>query len=386
MDFDLSEEHRGVRAMAREFARKRIAPAARELERAEAFPRELVREMGELGMFGAAFPPAYGGTGLGYLAHMLIAEEVSAAHAALGTLFNMQGMTVPHTILLAGTEAQKERYIPRLIAGEWLGCYGLTEPNAGTDTAAMQTTARRDGTDYVLNGTKCWITQAPVFDAGVVFAKTDPSQRHTGTSAFIVERRSAGLATRETRHKFGYRASPTGELVFEECRVPAANLLGAEGGGFKVMARGIQYGRVCVAARSVGIAQAALDEMVRYANEREQFGRRIGEFQMVQDPIATTAVAVRTARLLTWEAAWRLDQGRPASLEASMAKYHAGEVAFRAAESAVRILGAYSYTDEYPVSRYLADSIVGLVGEGTNNIQKVIVAEDALGWKPANRR
>jgi len=316
---------------------------------------------------------------------VIIAEEVSRALAALGTFFNMAGVTVPLTILNWGNEEQKKKYIPPIISGKIFGCFGLTEPNAGTDAAALQTTARKDGDVYILNGTKIWITNATIFGAGLCFARTDPKLKHRGISAFIVERSMPGIKTSKIENKFGHRASPTGEVLFEDCRVPKENLLGKEGEGFFYALNALDFGRVTVAARCVGIAQACIDAAVKYADQREQFGEKIGSFQMVQSQIAEMVIETEAARWLVYRAAWLEDQRKPHSLEGAMAKYFASETAVRAARNALTIFGAYGYSDEFPVGRYFRDAYLYIAAEGSNNIQKVLVAQDALGWKKANR-
>jgi glutaryl-CoA dehydrogenase (non-decarboxylating) len=384
MDFELSPEQRQVRDLARRFADQEIAPAVAENERARRFPRELIRRMGELGFFGAAFPKKFGGTELGFLCHALMCEEVSRVHSSLRTAFNMQAMTCAGAVFEFGTEEQKERFLPGLISAELMGLFAITEPNAGSDVAAIECKAVRKGDRYIVNGTKQWISNATVFDVGVVFVKTDPAAGHRGISALIVEKGLPGLAARDLEPKMGHWCSPTGMLFFEEAEVPAGNLLGPENGGFLVAMKALDRGRLSVAAGAVGVAQACLDAAVAYARERVQFGKPIAEYQMVQQKIADMAAGVEAARLLTYRSGWLKDQGRRDTLESALAKYVASEVCVRAANDAVEIFGGNAYSEEYPVSRLLRDAKLYQIGEGPSNIMRRILALDALGLKKAN--
>ena len=381
MDFDLAPELIQIRDTVRKFCLNEVIPFAEEWEKDEHFPSDVIRKMGGLGFFASPFPEQYGGTELGFLANIIVAEELGRASLGLACCLNMQSGTCPMTILLNCNEGQKQKYLPGIISGELLGCFAVTEPNAATDMAAIETKAIRDGDYYILNGTKMWITHASVFDVGVCFAKTDPTQRHKGLSAFIIERDMPGLKGIPEKNKLGVRSSDTGQIVFEDCRVPKENLIGEEGQGFKIAESSLTYGRANIAARSLGIGQAAVDASLKYANEREQFGQKIGYFQMNKQIIADMVAEIDAARLLVYRAAWLQDQGRPSSTESTIAKFYASEAAVRAVIGAAKIHGAYTYSSEYPVARLYRDVMLMTAGEGTSNIQRLIIANNALGWK-----
>ena len=381
MDFELKPEHVQIRDTVRKFCVNEVIPFAEKWEKDEVFPRETIRKMGGLGFFASPFPEKYGGTELGFFANNIVAEELGRASLGLACCLNMQSGTCPMTILLNGNEAQKEKYLPGIISGEKLGCFAVTEPNAATDVAGIETKAIRDGDHYVLNGSKMWITHASVFDAGVCFAKTDPTQRHKGLSAFIIERSMPGLTGIAIKDKLGVRSSDTGEIVFEDCRVPKENLLGKEGQGFAIAESALVYGRANIAARSLGIAQAAVDASIRYANEREQFGKKIGDFQMNKQIIADMVANTEASRLLVYRASWLQDQGRPSGLESTIAKFFASEAAVQSVIGAAKIHGAYTYSGEYPIARLYRDVMLMTAGEGTSNIQRIIIANAALGGK-----
>jgi glutaryl-CoA dehydrogenase (non-decarboxylating) len=383
MDFELPEELAEVQKLARDFAEKEIAPTAAKDDREHNFRKDLVIKMGELGFFGCLIPEQYGGNGLGFLAHALISEEIARAHSAIRVYLNMQaGPAV--TLFEFGNEEQKQKYIPGLLSGASVGLFAITEPDAGSDVAAMKTTAKRAGSGYVLNGTKIWITNATVADAGVVFAYTDRSQKHRGMSAFYVDLHQPGVNRRDL-DKLGAHASPTGELTFDDFRMPLESLIGREGDGFKICMRHLNHTRLGCAAGAVGLAKAAREAAVSYANQREQFGQKIGQFQMNQDLIAQMVVQEEAARLLVYRAAALADRERPYNLEVSMAKYAASETAAFCADAAMKILGAYGYSTEFPVERYYRDAKSYQIVEGSVSIQKLIIASDALGYKRANR-
>jgi glutaryl-CoA dehydrogenase (non-decarboxylating) len=383
MDFELPEELAEVQKLARDFSEKEIAPTAAKDDREHLFRKDLVGKMGELGFYGCLIPEQYGGNGLGFLAHTLISEEIARVHSAIRVYLNMQaGPAV--TIYEFGNEEQKKKYLPGLLSGESVGLFAITEPDAGSDVAAMKTTARRDGNNYLLNGTKIWITNATVADAGVIFAYTDRSQKHRGMSAFYAELNRPGV-TRRDLDKLGAHSSPTGELTFDNFSVPAANLIGQEGDGFKICMRHLNHTRLGCAAGAVGLAKAAREAAVSYANQREQFGQKIGQFQMNQDLIAQMVVQEESARLLVYRAACLADRGQPYNLEVSIAKYAAAEAAAFCSDAALRILGAYGYSTEFPVERYYRDAKSYQIVEGSANIQKLIIAQDALGYRRANR-
>lgn len=383
MDFELPEELAEVQKLARDFAEKEIAPSAARDDREHRFRKDLTLKMGEIGLYGCLVPEDYGGNGLGFLAHALISEEIARAHSAIRVYINMQaGPAV--TLSEFGSEEQKRRHLPGLLSGECVGLFAITEPDAGSDVAAMKAVARRVGDEYRLDGTKIWITNASVADAGIIFACTDRAQKHRGISAFYAELNRPGV-TRRDLDKLGAHASPTGELSFDDFRIPAANLIGREGDGFKICMRHLNHTRLGCAAGAVGLARAARESAVSYANQREQFGQKIGRFQMNQDLIAQMVVQEEAARLLVYRAALLADRGRPYNLEVSIAKYAAGEAAAFCADAALRILGAYGYSTEFPVERYYRDAKSYQIVEGSVNIQKLIIAQDALGYRKANR-
>ena len=387
MDFEFTEEIKAIRDTARKFVQKEVLPRMAEDDKTHTFQKDLVRKMGELGFFGCPIPEEYGGSNLGFLAHAVVTEEIAKTGGALRAPFNMQTMGTAREILQYGTKAQKKQYIPKLVSAEYLGCIGLTEPNAGTDVAAMKTRATKKGAKYILNGSKTWITYAQVADAGIIYAYTDPSKRHSGISAFIVDMHSEGITTGPTAEKLGWHACPTGEVFFDDVEIPPGNLLGAEEGrGFQYAMGGLDNTRLTAAAGALGMSQALVDESVKYAREREQFGRPIGKFQMVQEELGRMIVETEAARLMVYRCAMQKDEGKlNNTLETSMAKYYSSDVSSRVADSALRILGAYGYSTEYPVERLLRDAKLNQILEGSANILKMIVATDALGYRKANK-
>jgi glutaryl-CoA dehydrogenase (non-decarboxylating) len=383
MDFELPEELAEVQKLAHDFAEKEIAPSAAQDDREHRFRKDLVGKMGELGFYGCLIPEEFGGNGLGFLAHTLVSEEIARVHSAIRVYVNMQaGPAV--TLFEFGNEEQKEKYLPGLLSGQSIGLFAITEPDAGSDVASMKTSAKRDGQNYLLNGTKIWITNATVADAGVIFAYTDRSQKHRGISAFYVDLNQPGV-TRRDLDKLGAHASPTGELTFDNFAIPAEGLIGQEGDGFKICMRHLNHTRLGCAGGAIGLARAAREAAVNYANQREQFGEKIGQFQMNQDLIAQMIVQEEAARLLVYRAASLADRGRPYNLEVSIAKYAAAEAAAFCADTALKIFGAYGYSTEFPVERYYRDAKSYQIVEGSVNIQKLIIAQDALGYRKANR-
>ncbi len=383
MDFGLSDELAAVRDLARDFAEKEIAPTAAKDDREHTFRRDLVLKMGELGFYGCIIPEAYGGNGLGFLALTLITEEIARVHSAMRVFINMQ-VGPALALLQFGAEEQKKRWIPPLIRGDTISCFAITEPDAGSDVAAMRATAIRKGASYVLNGTKVWISNAPVADSALIYAYTDRSQKHRGISAFYADLNQPGLR-RRSLETLGAEASPIGELTFENFRVPEENLIGKEGEGFKICMWQLNQTRLGCAAGALGVARAAREAAVSYCNQREQFGQKIGQFQMNQDLIAQMVVHEEAARLLVYRAACLADCKQPNNLEVSIAKYAAAEAAAFAADSALKLLGAYGYSTEFPVERYFRDAKSYQIVEGSSNIQKLIIAQDVLGYRKANR-
>jgi glutaryl-CoA dehydrogenase (non-decarboxylating) len=383
MDFELSEELTAVRELARDFAEKEIAPTATQDDKDHKFRKDLLLKMGELGFFGSVIPENYGGNGLGYLAMVLITEEVARVHSAVRVAINMQ-IGPALALLQFGSEEQKKKWIPPLLRGESVGCFAITEPDAGSDVSAIRTTAAKKNGGYVINGTKLWISNAPVADGGLVYAYTDKSQKHRGLSAFYATFDQPGL-TRRTLGTLGAHASPLGELTFENFQLSDENLLGKEGDGFTVCMWQLNQTRLNCAAGALGVARAAREAAVNYCNQREQFGQKIGQYQMNQDLIAQMVVHEEAARLLVYRAAWLADQGKPNNLETSIGKYTAAEAAAHATDAAMKILGAYGYSTEFPVERYYRDAKSYQIVEGSSNIQKMIIAQDALGYRKANR-
>jgi glutaryl-CoA dehydrogenase (non-decarboxylating) len=383
MDFELSDELTAVRELAREFAEKEIAPTAARDDKEKNFRPDLVKKMGELGFYGSVIPESYGGSGLGFLAMVLITEEIARVHSAMRVAINMQiGPAV--TVLQFGTEEQKKKFIPPLMSGEQIGCFAITEPDAGSDVAALRTTATKDGDRYLVNGSKIFISNATVTHSGLVYAYTDRTQKHRGMTAFYANWDQPGLA-RKPLETLGAHCSPIGELIFDNFSIPAANKLGNEGDGFKICMWQLNQTRLNCAAGALGVARAAREAAVNYCNQRVQFDQKIGEFQMNQDLIAQMIVHEEAARLLVYRAAWLADQKKPNNLETSIAKYTAAEAANFAADAAMKILGAYGYSTEFPVERYYRDAKSYQIVEGSSNIQKMIIAQDALGYRKANR-
>jgi alkylation response protein AidB-like acyl-CoA dehydrogenase len=378
LDFDLSEEQQLLRKTVRDFAEKELGPHSREWDEQQQFPREVFKQLAELGLMGVCWPAEYGGAGLGTLDWALVMEELARVDASVALSLTAHHSLASAHLFLAGTVEQKKRFLVPLAMGEKVGCWGLTEPGSGSDAGGMRTTAVRDGDGWVLNGSKTFITNGSVADTAVLMAVTDRAKGSRGISAFIVERGESGFRPGKKEDKLGCRGSDTSELVLEGCRLPADRLLGSEGMGFIDTLKILDKGRVGIAAFSVGIAQASLEASIRYAGEREQFGRRLGDFQGIQFKIAEMATQVDAARLLTWRGAALADAGRRLTAEASMAKLFAGEAAVQVALEAVQIHGGYGYLKDYPVERYLRDAKLGTIGEGTSEVQRMVIARQLL--------
>jgi len=387
MYFEFSKEIKAIQKAAREFATKVVLPRVAQDEKEHRFQRDLVEQMGALDFFGCPLPEEYGGNGFGFLAHTVVTEEIARVSGSLRAAFNMQTMGTAREIYQFGTDAQKRKYIPRLLKAELLGCICITEPDAGSDTGSMKTSALKKGDTYILNGSKNWITYAQVADVGLIYAYTDPSVKYKGLSAFIVEMDSSGIRAGDTYEKMGWHACPTGEIFLDDVEVPAENLLGGvEGKGFAFLMGSLDNTRLTAAAGAVGACQALIDEAVKYARQREQFGQSIGKYQMVQEEIARMIVETEAARLMTYRCAIQKDDGFiNNSLETTMAKFYSCDVASRVADSALRILGAYGYSSEYPVERIFRDAKLYQILEGSTNILKSVIATDALGYRKANR-
>jgi hypothetical protein len=378
LDLSLSEEQQLLKKTVREFAEAEIGPHAREWDERQEFPREVFTKLGELGLMGVVWPPEYGGAGMATLDYALVIEELARVDAGVALSVAAHNSLCSGHIFLAGSEAQKKKYLSRLARGEWVGAWGLTENSAGSDAGGTRTQAVRDGDAWVLNGSKTFITNGRVADVAVVMAVTDRSKGKKGISAFLVERGTRGFRTGRKEDKLGVRSSDTSELVLEDCRIPGENLLGREGMGFVDTLRILDRGRIGIAAFSVGIAQAALEASIAYAKQRKQFGHAIADFQAVQFKIADMAVKVDAARLLTWRAAALRDSGKEHTAESSMAKLYASEAAVEVALEAVQVHGGYGYVKEYPVERYLRDSKLGTIGEGTSEVQRLVIARELL--------
>jgi hypothetical protein len=378
MDFELTAEQELARRTAREFAEAEIAPVIARYDEAEEFPAELVAKLGGLGFMGALFPPEHGGAGLDYVAYALVVEELSRVDGSIGITMWAHNSLCANHIYSFGTEAQRARYLPPLARGDVLGAWGLTEPGSGSDAAAMRTTAVEAGDTFVLDGTKAFITNGSIAGTAVVMAKTDPAAGGRGISAFILEKGMPGFRPGQRYKKLGLHASDTAELVLEGVRVPTANLLGERNRGFRDAKKVLEGGRIAMAAMAVGLAQGALDQAVRYAKERQAFGQPIGRFQGIRAILADLATEIEAARLLTLRAAYGKDRGRPVIREASMAKVFASEVAVRCATKAVQVHGGYGYTREFPVERFYRDAKLCEIGEGTSEIQRMVIARSLL--------
>ena len=378
-DLSLTADQALIQKTARDFAREKVLPQAAAIDENKRVPPELVREMGALGFMGIDVPERYGGSGLDTLTYILVVEEINRACASTGVILCSHVSLAIAPIQRWGSDAQKEKWIPALARGEKIGCFALSEPASGSDAAAMRTSARRDGADWVLSGTKNFITNGAIADVCVVFAQTDPSQKHKGIAAFVVEKGTPGFSVGKLERKLGIRGSDTAQLIFEDCRVPAANLLGDVGEGFKIALSTLDGGRIGIAAQAVGIARACLEDSLAYAKEREAFGKKIADFQAIQWKLADMATEIDAARLLTWKAATLRDQGAPHILEAAEAKLFASDVAVKSARDCVQIFGGYGYLADFPAERHYRDAKITEIYEGTSEIMKLVIAEEVLG-------
>jgi alkylation response protein AidB-like acyl-CoA dehydrogenase len=379
MYLDFTDEQRAVREMARKFAEEYIVPVARENDVNEQFPGDIIAKMGELGLLGGPVAVEYGGAGLDYISHALVTEEIGKACSSVRTTISVQISLVELALANWGSADQKRRYLPALCSGKLIGCFGLTEANAGSDPSSMEMSAVADGDHWVLNGRKVWISNGGVAGLAIVFAQTDRTKGSRGIAAFLVERGTPGFSSRDMHGKLGLRASNTGELILDDCRIPRHQTLGQVGEGFKVAMSALDNGRYSVAAGCVGICQGCVDASVRYAKDRKQFGRAIGSFQLVQDLIARMIVDTEAARLLVLRAGHLKNQGQRCTREVSIAKYFASEAAVRCALDAIQVHGSYGYSNDYPVERYLRDAKVATIYEGTSQIQKLLIASHDLG-------
>jgi len=387
MDFELSEELQMLRDTVRDFVDEKIAPFADEWEENHHFPyKEAIKPMGDLGFFGTVIPEEYGGNNMGWLAAIILSEEIARGCSALRVQINMQTTGMAFTIYHYGSEELKKKYIPKLVSAEHVGAFAMTEPNAGSDVMSMKSTAEDKGDHWLLNGSKTWISNASVADTIIYYAYTDREAKGKGMSAFIIEPKNFNGITTTDLDKTGTHATPTGEIILENTKVPKENIIGKPGDGIKILFGSLANSRLSCAAGGVGLAQACLDAVTKYAMEREQFGQLIGAFQMNQDMIAQMVAEIEAVRLSCYKAAWQKDQGMLGNnMEVAQAKYLAGEIAYKSSRYAMSILGAYGYSTEYPVARYYRDAPPYGMVEGSTNICKFIIAQDQLGIRKANR-
>jgi len=381
MNFELNKQQKLAQKIAREFAQQELAPRAQELDETMEFPRDAIQKMAKLGFMGISIPKEYGGAGLDTVSYTLIIEELAKACASTAIIVAVHNSVCAYPIHLLGTEKQKQNYLIPLAQGKKLGAFALTEPNAGSDPASMETTAELKGKHYILNGTKIFITSGSSADIVIVMASTDRAKRSRGITSFIVEKGTKGFYVGTKENKLGIRGSDTCELIFENCAVPAENVLGTPGDGLVSALTTLDTGRIGVGAQALGVAQGAMEESIKYSMDRKQFGRPIADFQAIQWMIADMATEIAAARFLVQRAAWLKDQGKPFTLESSMAKLYASEVAMRAATKAIQIHGGYGCMKDYKVERYFRDAKVIEIYEGTSEIQRLIIARNVIGKK-----
>ncbi|MGE5703756.1 MAG: acyl-CoA dehydrogenase [Clostridia bacterium] len=378
MNLHMTEEQMMMRKMVQDFARKEIAPFVSTMEETEQFPRHLIKKMGEAGLMGIPVPEEWGGVGADFTSYILTIHEISKVSATMGVILSVHTSLGTNPILYFGTDEQKQAYLPKLASGEYLGAFALTEAGAGSDASRIRTTAVRQGDDYILNGSKIFITSGGEADLYITFAVTDPTAGTKGISAFIIDKDTPGFIVGKKEKKMGLAGSSTTELVFDQARVPAANLLGSEGEGLQIALANLDRGRIGISAQALGIAEAAAELALSYAKERKQFGKPIAEQQAVSFKLADMATQVEAARLLVYRAAWLQSEGLPCGKEASMAKRFASDTAMKAAIEAVQVYGGYGYTREYPVERLFRDAKVTQIYEGTNEIQRIVIAKHLL--------
>jgi butyryl-CoA dehydrogenase len=379
MDFDLTDEQRLIKETAREFTDKEIVQQTRENARNHHFDLELVKKIAEQGYLGAIVPSEYGGAGLDYVSYGLIVEEIGRGDSAIRTVISVQTSLVCSAILKWGTEEQKHAYLPKLCSGEWLGCFGLTEPDTGSDAANQRTRARKTDAGWVINGAKMWISMGNYAKVALIFAQTDPELGYKGLACFLVDTDQPGYKAQTIEHKMGLHASDTASIALDDVEVSDEQMLGGVGDGFKVAMSALDSGRYSVAAGCVGICQGCVEESVSYAKEREQFGRPIASFQLVQAMIADMVLKTDASRMLVWRAGWLKDKGRPNTLETSIAKLHATEASLECANLAIQVHGGAGYVDDHPVERYFRDARVTTLYEGTSQIQKLIIGRAMTG-------
>jgi alkylation response protein AidB-like acyl-CoA dehydrogenase len=381
--FGLTEEQKQLQSSVRAFAEGEIAPHVSEWDEKSEFPHEVVKKLGEMGLLGVIFPESLGGAGMGYVEYVLAIEELSRVDGSVGIIVAAHNSLCTNHIMLGGNDEQRKRWIPKLASGQWLGAWGLTEPGSGSDAAGARTTAVKKGDTWVLNGSKTFITNGGHADCAVVLAVTDREKGTKGISAFVVERGTKGFRPGRKENKLGLRASDTSELIFEDCEIPAENLIGKEGEGFKDAMRVLDGGRISIAALSLGMARGALDAAMKYAQERRQFGKAISEFQAIQFKLADMATELDAAWLLTMRAAQMKDDGKKVTMESAMAKLYASEAACRICDEGVQIHGGYGFIKDYPAEKFYRDVRLCPIGEGTSEIQRMVIARELLGSKPS---
>jgi alkylation response protein AidB-like acyl-CoA dehydrogenase len=381
--FGLTEEQKQLQSAVRAFAEGEIAPHVSEWDEKSEFPHEVVKKLGEMGLLGVIFPEALGGAGMGYVEYVLAIEELSRVDGSVGIIVAAHNSLCTNHIMLGGNDEQRKRWIPKLASGQWLGAWGLTEPGSGSDAAGARTMAVKKGDTWVLDGSKTFITNGGHADCAVVLAVTDREKGTKGISAFVVEKGTKGFRPGRKENKLGLRASDTSELIFEDCQIPVENLIGKEGDGFKDAMRVLDGGRISIAALSLGIARGALDAAMKYAQERRQFGKAISEFQAIQFKLADMATQWDAAQLLTMRAAQMKDEGKKVTMESAMAKLYASEAACRICDEGVQIHGGYGFIKDYPAEKFYRDVRLCPIGEGTSEIQRMVIARELLGSKPS---
>lgn len=370
----LTEEHHAIREMVRDFATREIAPRAQEVDRNARFPMETFKELGKLDLLGLTVPTEYGGAGADYRSYAIAVEEIGRACGSTGLSFAAHCSLGTNPIYLFGDEDQRKKYLPKLATGEYIGCWALTEPGTGSDAAAQKTVAKKDGANWIISGTKQFITNATDADVAIIMAMTDKSQGRRGISAFVVEKGTPGFYVSKVEKKMGMRGSPTASLTLEDCKIPNANMLGQPGEGYKQALATLEGGRISIGALALGIAQAALDAALTYAKQREAFGQPIGKFQFIQGYLADMATQIHAARLMIYHAAWMKDHKKRVTLEGSQAKLFASEIASKVCNLCVQIHGGYGYVEDFPAERFLRDAKLCEIGEGTSEIQRLVIA------------
>jgi alkylation response protein AidB-like acyl-CoA dehydrogenase len=378
VEFSFTDDQQMLRRTVREFAEQEIAPDMMKYDESQEFPRDLMTKVGELGLLGIIFPEEYGGAGLDYVSYVIAVEEVSRVDGSIGISVAAHNSLCTNHIYECGSEEQRQRYLPKLTSGEWIGAWSLTEPSAGSDAGGTRSTAKLDGEAWLINGSKTFTTHGSVGDLCVVFAVTDPDKKKRGISAFAIEKGTPGYRPGKKENKLGLRASDTSEVVMEDCRVPQDQLIGNRGEGFIDAMKILDGGRISIAALALGMARGAYDAAVKYSKERAQFGKPIAEFQAIQFMLADMATEIDAAALLIHRAAWLKDQGAKVTRESSMAKLYASEVGVRCADRALQIFGGYGYVKDYPAEKFFRDSKLCTIGEGTSEIQRLVIARDIL--------